>query len=69
MGQKPALPLAGRAFLIEMTKIVVSVLMSVLFMLVPSGAFADLKVLEGEHTVIYDIVNPRDVAVIIALNE
>ncbi len=64
MGQKPALPLAGRAFLIEMTKIVVSALMFVLFMIVPSGAFADLKVLEGEHTVIYDIVNPRGVAFI-----
>src|SRR5512147_3206707 len=28
------------------------------------GAFAELKVLEGEHTVIYDIVNPRGVAFI-----
>ncbi|HYA86594.1 MAG TPA: transglutaminase-like domain-containing protein, partial [Nitrospirota bacterium] len=30
----------------------------------PSGAVADLKVLEGEHTVIYDVVNPRGVAFI-----
>jgi hypothetical protein len=30
----------------------------------PSGASADLKILEGEHTVVYDIVNPRGVAFI-----
>ena len=30
----------------------------------PSGAGAGLKVLEGEHTVIYDVVNPRGVAFI-----
>jgi hypothetical protein len=30
----------------------------------PSSASADLKILEGEHTVVYDIVNPRGVAFI-----
>jgi hypothetical protein len=30
----------------------------------PTGSVAGLKVLEGEHTVIYDIVNPRGVAFI-----
>ena len=30
----------------------------------PQNVFAGLKVLEGEHTVVYDIVNPRGVAFI-----
>ncbi len=30
----------------------------------PGSASADLKILEGEHTVVYDIVNPRGVAFI-----
>jgi len=35
-----------------------------LFLFSPSGAEAVLKVLEGEHSVVYDIVNPRGVAFI-----
>ncbi len=35
-----------------------------LLLLHPSGVVADLKVLDGEHTVVYDIVNPRGVAFI-----
>ena len=50
--------------MIQMTNIVLSVLILGLFIIDPSGAFAGLKVLEGEHTVIYDIVNPRGVAFI-----
>src|SRR5574341_1313376 len=30
----------------------------------PYLAYAELKILEGEHTVVYDIVNPRGVAFI-----
>jgi hypothetical protein len=37
----------------------------ILFILIcPNGARAELKILEGEHTVVYDIVNPRGVAFI-----
>lgn len=36
----------------------------ILFLVFPLSADAGLKVLEGEHTVIYDIVNPRGVAFI-----
>ncbi len=35
-----------------------------LLLLYPSAGVASLKVLEGEHTVIYDVVNPRGVAFI-----
>jgi hypothetical protein len=42
----------------------ISVLFSSLFLLFSHSAHAGLKVLEGEHTVIYDIVNPRGVAFI-----
>jgi hypothetical protein len=40
-----------------------SIILSLL-LLTSSSAFAGLAVLEGEHTVIYDIVNPRGVAFI-----
>jgi Transglutaminase-like superfamily/Carboxypeptidase regulatory-like domain len=46
-----------------MNKLLVSIAF-VMFLYYPTGAFAGLKVLEGEHTVIYDIVNPRGVAFI-----
>lgn len=41
-----------------------AVILSLFFFLASSSAYADLKVLEGEHTVVYDIVNPRGVAFI-----
>jgi len=41
-----------------------SVLLLLTASLVPVSATADLKILEGEHTVVYDIVNPRGVAFI-----
>jgi hypothetical protein len=39
-------------------------LVAVVVTLVPSPSPAALKILEGEHTVVYDIVNPRGVAFI-----
>jgi hypothetical protein len=39
-------------------------LIAVVFALFPKEAPASLKILEGEHTVVYDIVNPRGVAFI-----
>lgn len=39
-------------------------LLSVVLAACSHNAYAELKVLEGEHTVIYDIVNPRGVAFI-----
>jgi Transglutaminase-like superfamily/Carboxypeptidase regulatory-like domain len=39
-------------------------LIVLIFLLFSQSARADLKILEGEHTVVYDIVNPRGVAFI-----
>src|SRR5208337_2658353 len=39
-------------------------LIVLIFLLSSQSARADLKILEGEHTVVYDIVNPRGVAFI-----
>src|SRR5512138_3292966 len=41
-----------------------SITIAILLLLDVQHASAGLKVLEGEHTVIYDIVNPRGVAFI-----
>jgi len=41
-----------------------SLTLSFFFIVCAQNAFAGLKVLEGEHTVVYDIVNPRGVAFI-----
>ncbi len=41
-----------------------SLVLLVLLFSIPGIARADLKILEGEHTVVYDIVNPRGVAFI-----
>jgi len=41
-----------------------SVILSLLFLVCSGNAYAGLIALEGEHTVIYDIVNPRGVAFI-----
>jgi hypothetical protein len=60
----PALLVQSGLFDILMNNILFSIILS-LFLLVCSGnASAGLKVLEGEHTVVYDIVNPRGVAFI-----
>lgn len=55
----------GAGFFDAMIKILqfVIILLSLLF-LCTGNASAELKVLEGEHTVVYDIVNPRGVAFI-----
>jgi hypothetical protein len=42
----------------------ISLILLVLLFSSPGIARADLKILEGEHTVVYDIVNPRGVAFI-----
>jgi hypothetical protein len=42
----------------------ISLMLSFFLFLCAQNAFAGLKVLEGEHTVVYDIVNPRGVAFI-----
>src|SRR5512141_673736 len=55
---------AGRAFLMLMNKFTIIVLILISFAVYSDAAHAGLKVLEGEHTVIYDIVNPRGVAFI-----
>ena len=39
-------------------------ILAFLLLVCSQNAFAGLKVLEGEHTVVYDIVNPRGVAFI-----
>jgi len=39
-------------------------LLSILYLSCPPGVSAGLKIIEGEHTVVYDIVNPRGVAFI-----
>jgi len=41
-----------------------TVLLLAAFIIFPISAHASLKILEGEHTVVYDIVNPRGVAFI-----
>ena len=48
----------------QMTNTLFFVFILTLFFSFPLGADAGLKVLEGEHTVVYDIVNPRGVAFI-----
>src|SRR5512141_1422122 len=55
---------AGRAFLMLMNKFTSIVLILISFAAYNGAAHAGLKVLEGEHTVVYDIVNPRGVAFI-----
>jgi hypothetical protein len=47
-----------------MTSVLIRIGLIALACLHASVAFAGLKILEGEHTVIYDIVNPRGVAFI-----
>jgi len=47
-----------------MNKPLYAFISAVLLVLCNQFAFASLKVLEGEHTVVYDIVNPRGVAFI-----
>lgn len=47
-----------------MKKYLHSFIVAFFFVAGVQNAFADLKVLEGEHTVVYDIVNPRGVAFI-----
>jgi hypothetical protein len=42
----------------------ISLMLSFILFLYAQNAFAGLNVLEGEHTVVYDIVNPRGVAFI-----
>jgi hypothetical protein len=44
--------------------ILLFVIIPVILIISPNGARAELKILEGEHTVVYDIVNPRGVAFI-----
>ena len=41
-----------------------AIIILLVFILPSSSAHAGLSVLEGEHTVVYDIVNPRGVAFI-----
>ncbi len=57
-------PLSERAFLVQMTKRLFAAIILFLFFSSPPDAHANLKVLEGEHTVVYDVVNPRGVAFI-----
>jgi hypothetical protein len=47
-----------------MNKLFASFIVSFFLLVWSQCAFAGLKVLEGEHTVVYDIVNPRGVAFI-----
>jgi len=47
-----------------MHTLVLLIISSLWVLSAPQNAFAGLKVLEGEHTVVYDIVNPRGVAFI-----
>ena len=57
--------LAGRAFFDgTMSRPFYSLIVSFFLLVWSQSAFAGLKVLEGEHTVVYDIVNPRGVAFI-----
>jgi hypothetical protein len=49
--------------MLMMNKLITAIIFVLLFSC-PPDVFADLKVLEGEHTVIYDVVNPRGVAFI-----
>ncbi len=50
--------------MLTMSKKYYSVIIFLLFSFLADSASAGLKVLEGEHTVVYDIVNPRGVAFI-----
>lgn len=50
--------------MVFMQNIFYSLVLAIIAVLTSQNAFAGLKILEGEHTVIYDIVNPRGVAFI-----
>ena len=56
-------PLPGRVFS-SMGNRILTALLTAFLAAFPSQAPAALKILEGEHTVIYDIVNPRGVSFI-----
>jgi hypothetical protein len=60
----PAPLIPGAGFFAEMRMNKSFFFIIVLLTMLSGSAVADLKVLDGEHTVVYDIVNPRGVAFI-----